>query len=350
MTPTYSSGQASAHGPGRDPHRGRALPAPMVFCPFLPMISPYAVEVERYAVHWATRYGLLGSAQAQSTLAAAKFAHLGARAYPRSTRADVCLATAWLIMTFQLDDMLETTLGRQPEKVRAVTEGIVAFFGAGGSAALPRAVLGRPLCQALQDVWRRTRDRASSAWRDRFAAHFGAYLAGTEWEAGNRAAGRVPPLAEYRRMRRQSVALEVFFDLVEPLGRVEVPATAAADERYLELRRAAVDVVAWFNDLVSWPKEEAAGDPHNLVLVLRHERRTSIDDAIYAAAAEHDARMHTYLAARERLAATPLIADPGVRTVLAGVEHWIRGNIDWSQESGRYELAVDASVARTPID
>jgi hypothetical protein len=326
----------------------------MVFCPFLPLISPHAAAVERYAVQWATRYGLLGTARAQSTLAAAKFAHLGARAYPQSTRADVCLATSWLIMTFQLDDMLETTLGREPAKVRAVADGLVAFLGGAGPGVLPRALLGRPLCLAMADVWRRTRDRAGPAWRERFAGHFGDYVAGTEWEAGNRAAGRVPPVDEYRRMRRQSVALEVFFDLAEPLSGVEVPAEASTDELYVAIRRTAVNVVAWFNDLVSWPKEAAAGDPHNLVLVLQHERRMPIEEAIFVAAAEHDAEMRRFVGVRDQLAASPLARDEGVRNTIAAVEHWIRGNVDWSLESGRYEVADSGLPAvpkpRAPIE
>jgi hypothetical protein len=308
-----------------------------VFCPFPARISPYASEVEGYAVHWATRYGLLGSARAQSTLAAAKFAHLGARTYPDGSRADVCLATAWLIMTFHLDDMLESTLGYAPEHVRAVSEGMVGYLrGDGGVDALPRALLGRPLCLAMHDVWVRTCGRAGSAWRERFVAHLQDYLAGAEWEAGNRAAARVPSVDEYRGMRRRSVALEMFLDLIEPLSGIEVPAAAAADEEYLELRRVGSNVVAWFNDLVSWPKEEAAGDPHNLVLVVRHERQVSMGEAMAAVAADHDAEVNEFLAARDRLMAGPLAADRAVRTMVTGVEHWIRGHLDWSMETGRY--------------
>ena len=91
----------------------------------------------------------------------------------------------------------------------------------------------------------------------------------------------------------------MFFDLIEPMHGVELPAAVFADHDFAAMHRSAGMITAIFNDLVSWPKEEAAGDHHNIVLALRHERRVPVEDAVRAAVAEHDALVEDFVAARE---------------------------------------------------
>jgi hypothetical protein len=307
---------------------------PSVFCPFLPTISPHAAAVQRVAVHWATRHGFLPDARTRAAFASAKFARLMARTYPAASEADLALATAWLTVTFRLDDTLETALGRDPDRLRGVATAIVWYLR-GEAVDLPYAEIG-PICGALGDVWRRTRALTGPAWQARFIGHVAEYLAGNVWEATNRLTGHRPGAVEYRRMRRHSAATGMFFDLIEPLRHVELPAEVLADADFADLRGHADNAVAWFNDLVSWPKEQAAGDRHNLVLVLREAHNLSTEDAVYTAVAEHDAAVHAFLDARERVLAGPHRDVAGLDGVVADLGHWIRGNIDWSQESGRY--------------
>jgi 5-epi-alpha-selinene synthase len=334
------AGSADWAGRGRDASdepvgsQGPAFATPSVYCPFLPTISPHAASVQRLAVHWATRHGFLPDARTRAAFASAKFALLMARTYPEASEADLALATAWLTVTFRLDDTLETVLGHEPERLRKVASAIVAYLR-GEPVDLTYAKLG-PIGGALGDVWRRTRALTGPAWRERFIAHVAEYLDGNVWEATNRLTGHRPDPEEYRRMRRHSAATGMFFDLIEPLRHVELPAEVFADPDFIELRSHADNAVAWFNDLVSWPKEQAAGDRHNLVLVLREARKLSTVDALYTAVAEHDAAVHAFLEARERVLTGPHRDVDGLAGVVADLGHWIRGNIDWSQESGRY--------------
>ena len=142
-------------------------------------------------------------------------------------------------------------------------------------------------------------------------------------------------------MRFRTAAIDMFFDLIEPMRGVELPAPVFADADFAAMHRSAGMITAIFNDLVSWPKEEAAGDHHNIVLALRHERRLPVEAAVRAAVAEHDALVEDFVAARERFAAGRLAADPAVAVVAADFVHWIRGNVDWSMESGRYTPSDD---------
>lgn len=308
-----------------------------VLCPFTPSISPHADAVQRWSLHWATRHGLLDRPGARAAFARARFANLMARTYPDAAAADLQLSTAWLITVFALDDRLERA--GAPAATRRLVEEVTSLLEDDTDQHEPP----KGHLRALAEVWRRTRARVSPAWRERFVGHVGDYLEATVWEAGNRAANRPPPLAEYRTMRFRTAAIDMFFDLIEPLHGVELPAAVFADADFAAMHHAAGMITAIFNDLVSWPKEEAAGDHHNIVLALRHEQQLTTQDAVRAAVAEHDALVEGFMAARERFAAGPFAKDPAVAAVAADFVHWIRGNVDWSMESGRYTPSDDAS-------
>jgi hypothetical protein len=329
--------------------RDTSAPSPVVFCPLLPRISPHAGEVQRSAVHWATRHGLLERPGAQRAFAGAKFANLMARAHPTAGIGELALATDWLTAIFALDDLLETGLVVEPARMRAGSEALLTWLGgdAGGADAV-REAFGRPITAALADVWRRTLQRTGAAWQTRFVQHVGEYLDGTVWESGNRAQGKLPSVAEYLTMRRHTAATEMFFDLIEPMHGVELPAAVVADPGYEAVRRTAGTVIGLFNDLISWQKEMAVGDRHNIVFIVGEERRLPPHDAVDAAVAEHDAQVAAFLAARDALTRGPWAADETVATDLADVGHWLRGNLDWSLESGRYAASLGIPAQRPP--
>ncbi len=324
-----------------DGHAGRTLPAvddvdtvpaPVVFCPFPPRISPHVARLERYAVAWATRHGFLGDQWTRAAFARARFASLMARAYPEADQTDLRLTVSWLTFTFMLDDHLETALGCSPQRQRELADQVVAYLVGDGPS--PTA-LGRPLAGALDDVWTRTRARTGVAWRARFVRNVAEYLAANAWEADNRSRRRIPPVGEYLRMRRHSAACAMFFDLVEALAGADADTEPFTEAGLALLRLHAANVVAWFNDLVSWRKEAADGDPHNLVLVVRHGLRLSLADAVRHVVARHDQEVRAFLAARDRFW-PQLSARPEIRRAVEGLECWIRANVDWSRESGRY--------------
>jgi hypothetical protein len=309
------------------------LVPPAVFCPFVPRISPYVAELQRFVVEWAARHRFLADSASRARFAGARYASLIARAYPNAEYTDLCLAVAWLAFTFELDDELEGTAGFEQRKVAT---DIAGYLRAG---VVPSWRLAGALAGALVDVWRRTIVRTGAGWRDRFVDHVCEYLEANAWEADNRTAGRAPGVDEYLTMRRYSAATAMFFDLIEVFG--DLSCSGASGSAALALRRHADNAVAWFNDLVSWPNELTRGDPHNLVLVLHREYRLPLAGAVELAVAWHDREVRAFVEARSALgpAVTPAVAlatAEVVAPIADGLAYWIRANVDWSAESGRY--------------
>jgi hypothetical protein len=108
------------------------------------------------------------------------------------------------------------------------------------------------------------------------------------------------------------------------------------------MRLAVIEVVIIQNELCSVEKEEAVGDPNNIVLILEVERSCSRSRAVGAAVDMIRQRMTTYLVLERELSTlcAELDLDPGERATarryVDGMRALVRGAYDWSELSGRY--------------
>ncbi|GFJ79323.1 bifunctional terpene synthase/polyprenyl synthetase family protein [Phytohabitans houttuyneae] len=92
------------------------------------------------------------------------------------------------------------------------------------------------------------------------------------------------------------------------------------------------DLLSWFNDLLSLERDAATSGGHNLVLALAAERHVPPEEAAAAARERWHRTMREFPALR---AAVPPHGAAG-RRYLDGVEFAVRGTMDWSYESARY--------------
>ncbi|MFB9904030.1 terpene synthase family protein [Allokutzneria oryzae] len=123
----------------------------------------------------------------------------------------------------------------------------------------------------------------------------------------------------------------------------------------------AADVVVWVNDIVSLRKELVAGETTNGVLVLAQERGNGLQDAIDAVYRKVADYVEEFTHARDELALLSsrwlgLDAQEraAVTSFVEGMESWMRGNLDWSRRSDRYQVAdgvrltTDTSLVNGP--
>jgi hypothetical protein len=272
---------------------------------------------------------------------AAKFAWLTGRVHPDASFESILIVATYMSWLFMVDDLYdEAELGRYPERLKAQHQELIDRM------KNPRPLRGdeSPVVVGLADIWERMRLRGSRHWVKRFIQTFEGYAYACQWEAENRANNRVPPLAEYMEFRRHTSALYVFFSLVELVEQVTLTPAILEYVHALEVR--ADDGVSWVNDMLSLEKEVRAGDVHNLVIVLQHEYGLSPQGAMDHAARLYNARMREYVELERGLPSYGLETDVALQRYLRGLRCWVRGNLDWSYESGRYgqELTLRAEV------
>jgi hypothetical protein len=101
------------------------------------------------------------------------------------------------------------------------------------------------------------------------------------------------------------------------------------------LTEIACAMVGLDNDIASYHKEHQRSDSRlNLVDVIAHERGVQPADALPEAVAYRDAVLARYL---ELLPEVDPQVGAAARRYLGGLSAWIRGNLDWSMRTPRYQ-------------
>jgi 5-epi-alpha-selinene synthase len=300
------------------------------FYPMPPRKSPHAAGLGEQTLAWAQRFQLAPDPKALKKIVAIQLEEMTAAIYAEAEPELLQLCNDMLLWFFVSDDQYdERAIGTSPLKMEKVCSNFLRILQTGNE----RAAIS-PLGRALLDLRRRIVDRASPAWYARFLASMELYFQGCLQEAHNRASERVPEFDEYRGLRRASVGTYPCFDLIELSLREELPREVLSHPALAVLRDLSTDVIAWVNDIVSFQKERAFLDPHNIIVVLNHECGISINEALAKTIEIHNEAMEEFQRiARRFLAEAPAQA----QRYIAGLELWMRGVFDWSFLSARYK-------------
>jgi Terpene synthase family 2, C-terminal metal binding len=312
--------------------------------------SPFPYQVNEHAelaraqlTGWTLDAGLVHKESARKRFEKADFGWFVAMVYPTASASHLELVANWFAWLFLVDDQLDDGgFGRDPEWVRR-------------SVRLMRTILENPgtvpadvpaVITSLTDLWVRTVVDASAAWRQRFTGHLVDCLeTAAVWEVGNRVQGIVPDEDTYIAKRRHTGAIYVCMDLIEIVERLDVPGRVYDSPRFAAALDAACNVVVWTNDVYSLEKERSVGEVHNLVYVVEHHRGLDRSAALAQVCAAIEAETQRYLASEiELLRAYPRHADMLV-PYLAGMRTWMRGNLDWSARTRRYQPTDAVSPA-----
>ncbi|MFD0740963.1 terpene synthase family protein [Phytohabitans flavus] len=265
-------------------------------------------------------------------LAEGRIARYAARLYPHASPGDLHVLSALFTWFFLIDDECDRASVPEPERVRALVGGALSLLR--GEPGSPDDALPGPLGSMLADAWREPQRRMPARWRTRFVATVEHHLNGVVVEARNKAGGHRPAVQEYVELRRATSAAYVAHALVDFAGNGDLvnesfyyhPAVRA-------FSRTGNDLLSWFNDLLSLERDAATAGGHNLVLAIATERGVSLEEAAEVARARWQRTMRHFPVLR---AAVPPHGAAG-RRYLDGVEYAIRGTMDWSYESARYQ-------------
>ncbi|TQK42625.1 pentalenene synthase [Streptomyces sp. SLBN-118] len=318
--------------------------------PFPARFNSHAERARRHSLQWLQETGLLMGEAATAEYDALRLERLMAYFYPDATGNDLELAADFNAWFFIFDDQFDGHLGMRPEAIEPVVASLVGTMKADGPPQVS-GEQGPPLVQGFEDIWRRATSGTPYNWQRRFRTHWRAYMTAHLGEAHNRNAQRLPSLEQFLRVRRDSIGVQPCLDFTERCGGYTLPDELHDSFPLREMREITGDVVIFVNDIVSLVKELAAGDVNNSVIILREQRRCTLEESVECIAA----RANTHLARFAQLAAAlpKTLSERGVLPEVRGhIEHYVEGmghlmagNLAWSLATSRYDETGIAAVS-----
>ncbi len=291
---------------------------------------PTAAALEADARAWAVRFGLVQVAELPRRFDPVNVGLLTALSYPGAPAKRQHLIAELLAWIFIQDDVYDDAVAsHDPELLHTVLSEYVAVLR--GAEPGPRAGAASVALASLRD---RINAVADPAWMDWFCESMrGFWLEGIVAETRIRSLDITPDVTTYLRMRVHSIGVLPFLDLVELAHGFALPRVVCGDPTMMKLRLRTARIIAYANDVFSYEKERRAGDPNNLVHVLRHHDGYSIAGAVDRVVRLHDRELELF---RREAASTPFAGIPHVGDFLEGHRAWMRGALDWQRMSRRY--------------
>lgn len=243
-------------------------------CPFQPLSNPHEEQAGVAASAWVR--ARFGSSRAERLIAAG-MERLTSGFYPTTSLNRLTWATKFLHWAFALDDLVdETAIGRGPREVAGLLE---RFDEQMQAYTLPEP---SPLEVAFSELLTELHTFVTPLQFQRFRVAMQAYFGAMLWEANNRAHRWIPDLQSYELFRPAAGAVPPFWMLIEPLEGVAME-DVEQNAGLSEAAELAGRIVCWYNDVLSYAKEYAAKDVHNLAIVLERHRYLSPTAAFHAA-------------------------------------------------------------------
>jgi hypothetical protein len=323
----------------------------LLHCPLPSALSPHADAAQQWLAEWLQARGPQWDDAHRRRFDRIGFARYAGRLYPDAEPGTLRALSGLFAWFFLLDDTADgggampdtTDRGATPDtdgggpapdtaRLRALLTGALAVLRHGDAAAA-----GEPLLLLLADAWRVPRWVMSQPWQDRFLDAVRHHLSGIVIEAESKAAGFRPGVDAYVRLRRATSAAYVAHVLTEFAGRAPLPDAVHGHPAVRAYSTAGNDLLSWFNDLLSLDRDEATAGGHNLVLALAAEHGLSTVDAVSVTVERWRARMDSFARLRAAVPSFGSALDGPVRHYLDGVDRSVRGTIDWSLETIRYQ-------------
>ena len=311
---------------------------PKLYCPFPSYVNQHAEAVDNHILEWVNKFNLVTNHEHFERLRKSKFGRLAARAYPDAPLEELKIVAVWNTWLFIRDDLCdESGLGKNPDLLSEVHDELLEVLKGRAPQEYDSA-----LSHALFDIRKRLLLKASPAWMCRFINSVIEYFDSSLWEAQNRASGILPETGVYILMRPYTGGLYTDIDLIDIAEDIYLPLHVRKHEVVQRLALMANNVVCWSNDIISYAKESKHQDVHNLVATLL-ATQPNLQKAVDMAADLINTEVHAFIELENRLPFFSPEINRDLQRFVAVLRSWMRGNLDWAYESGRYKIESDVS-------
>ncbi|MFB2772740.1 hypothetical protein ACE1AT_26210 [Pelatocladus sp. BLCC-F211] len=323
---------------------------PATFCPFAPQINPHVEAAQLHLSKWVQSFNLVQNKTARQRFMRANFAWFAACTYPSADVHNLSLVSDWFAWLFLIDDQLDDGItGRQLEQVQKVMAELLSVLDDINTSPLlsPHSAHSSIAIASLTDLWQRTFLQSNAIWRQRFFRHVSNCFAAACWEAQNRVQGIIPNEIAYIKKRRDTGAIYICLDLIEIVEHIDLPLYVYNSHMFQQILEATSNVICWCNDIYSLEKEKYLNEHHNLVLVVQYTHRITQQEAINYVSDLISAEVRLFLNLEQQVLALFPMYTQDLQKYLAGMKSWMRGNLDWSSQTKRYNYLAKIVPSET---
>jgi 5-epi-alpha-selinene synthase len=306
---------------------------PTLYCPFPSAINQHCEAIYLHTLEWVRSFNLLEEL-ADKKIFVANLEVLVSRIYPNISLKALELTADFMYWGIILDDEFEKAgTSKQPEVLKSEQTRLLDIL-----KGVELTKFDTPIAFAWRDILQRIHQfpYATSEWWLYFVKDMEDYFQAVRWEARNHSQAIIPDLATYIKMRCVLFGAYPFLDLILITNGISLPPEVIEFPVVKRLVLAAINAMAWANDIFSFKKELKKGTVHNLVLVLQHEYQIPFEEAFKRAVEVHDAQVRKFIELSVQLPSFGSEIDVNLQRYILGLRFWIRGNLDWMMESSRY--------------
>ncbi|MCC2277726.1 hypothetical protein LKL35_20215 [Streptomyces sp. ET3-23] len=313
----------------------------LLWCPFVPAISPDAAQARAHTLAWLTRAGIITSAPQRAYVDAMRLDLYAARVAPALRGPQLDLFCDWIVFTTQLDDHLDSN---DPAAIHPLVRQLVGVLDHDDPDRASAAE--DPFVTAFGELWRQC-GHIPQPWRRQLADGWAQWIEAYLTEAGWRQARLWPSLARYRYTVRTTSAALPFTLLSELLSGIWLPDRVLNSAALNALRVVVPDHTMAVNDVFGAPREALTGDHLNAVFITEREYRCTRDQAVAMTIDYANAAIRHFLRLVDALPRTcddlrlTAAERESVRRWVSGLQHWLRGNLDWhTTDTHRYATGI----------
>ncbi|KAJ6612129.1 isoprenoid synthase domain-containing protein [Mycena sp. CBHHK59/15] len=290
--------------------------------------NPYYEAADDEMHVWFNSYNVYSGLKLQEYLSH-DYGLLCAWVYPETRtqgHLETCMAlNLWLFAYDDLSD--ESGLKHSAAGVRLATD-ISMQVLRNPDGAVPKFRFAR----MLQDLFQKMRSTGSAHCCRRFVDACELYTQASVSQSAHRIDRNIPTVDEFVKLRRNSSGLKIVFAFIDYGMDLDIPDDVHNHPSMTSVIHAAIDIVAWNNDLCSFNNEQSHGDTQNIVYCALVENNLTLQDAMNFVANMVRTRVEEFGVLR---AAAPSFEQPDVQRYLLGLEYWISGSMNWYYHSKR---------------
>lgn len=299
-------------------------------CPFPSRISEYVLAVEDHTNQWADIFEIYKTHE--NRYKSALFGHMTCRFYPTASFERLCILNDLLSLLFVVDDIFDHEEGfetsARPIRLEKFAEKFLGIIKYNESCNKEDGAI----LNAIYDVWWRLQDNSTAEWQAKFMSDIHLLFTGIAWQRENIKNGIVPNFNEFKKWRPLFGGAHLAATLIFFAQNTQTNLHKFLRGPLANLTNRCGHLGCWANDILSFQKEKDHGDTHNLVTILQHQYNISVPKSELKAIEIHNHDMMEFKEVYEDLYSSGI-----ERGYISDLSNILRGNLDWSRESSRYE-------------